>query len=71
MPFGYCTLPKRLKSLLTLPLPLPLILPLPLPLPLILPLPLQFKSPLSAPCWRCPEREKVRRLFECSAAERV
>jgi hypothetical protein len=29
---------------------------------------LPFKSPLSAPCRRCPEREKVRRLFERSAA---
>jgi len=37
-------------------------------LPLQLPLLLQFKSPLSAPCRRCLKREKVRRLFERSAA---
>jgi hypothetical protein len=39
--------------------------------PLLLTWPLLFGSPLSAPCWRCPERKKVRRLFECSEAERV
>ena len=38
---------------------------------LLLKWPLLFKSPLSAPWRRYPEREKVRRLFECSAAERV
>jgi hypothetical protein len=29
------------------------------------------KVPLSAPCQRCPEREKVRRLFERNEVERV
>jgi hypothetical protein len=65
MPFGYCTLRRPVK------LPLPLPLPLPLQLQLQLQLQLLFGSPLSAPCRRCPEREKVRRLSECSEAERV
>ena len=49
--------------------PLPLRLLLPWQLPLLLTWP--FKSPLSAPWRRWPEREKVRRLFEWSEAERV
>ena len=49
MPFGYCTLRKRLTLQLLLKyaqrqLPLPLLLKLPLPLLLKLPLPLGFKS---------------------------
>jgi hypothetical protein len=42
MPFGYCTLQKRLKLQLQLQLPLPL--PLPLFLKLLLKLPLPFRS---------------------------
>jgi hypothetical protein len=69
MPFGYCTLRRPVK--LALPLPLPWHLQLQLQWQWLLQWLLLFNSPLSAPCRRCPEREKVRRLFERSAAERV
>ncbi len=61
----------QLPLQLQLQLQLPLQLPLQLQLQLQLPLPLLFKSPLIAPCRRCPEREKVRRLSERSEFSRA